>query len=134
MSSSVGPVTAKNSAPKVTVTVVVPECSAWMTEPDTLYKYLPFYTMTIFLVSRVHSSASFKYLFLHELHDGDSPGQNGPPTSNIPQLAQAHVAPLLANGGQKTTNGTGPKKYGSRIDCHRCGIYITLIIFAIFAK
>ena len=49
--------------------------------------------------------------------------QNGPPTSNIPQLAQAHVAPLLANGGVnvKKTNGNGYSKFGSRIDCRRCG-------------
>ncbi|XP_046647691.1 cysteine and glycine-rich protein 2-like [Daphnia pulicaria] len=48
---------------------------------------------------------------------------NGPPTSNIPQLAQAHVAPLLANGGVnvKQTNGNVYSKFGSRIDCRRCG-------------
>lgn len=49
--------------------------------------------------------------------------QNGPPTSNIPQLAQAHVAPLLANGGTsvRQTNGNGYSKFGSKIDCRRCG-------------
>ncbi|XP_032781985.2 cysteine and glycine-rich protein 1 isoform X1 [Daphnia magna] len=48
---------------------------------------------------------------------------NGPPTSNIPQLAQAHVAPLLANGGTsvRQTNGNGYSKFGSKIDCRRCG-------------
>jgi hypothetical protein len=38
-------------------------------------------------------------------------------------LAQAHVAPLLANGGVnvKQTNGNVYSKFGSRIDCRRYG-------------
>ena len=54
----------------------------------------------------------------HDDSQLDKSKKNGPPTSNIPQLAQAHVAPLLANG-PKPANGI--KKYGSRIDCPRCG-------------
>ena len=42
--------------------------------------------------------------------------QNGPPTSNIPHLAQAHVAPLI-NGNRST----GVRKYGSKDTCPRCG-------------
>jgi hypothetical protein len=40
-------------------------------------------------------------------------------------LAQAHVAPLLANGGVnvKKTNGNGYSKFGSKIDCRRCGTF-----------
>ena len=76
------------------------ECWAWMTEPDILYKYL-LYLLSFCLISIC-------------------PIKNGPPTSNIPQLAQAHVAPLLANGNNNVSS-TGPKKYGSRIDCPRCG-------------
>merc|ERR1712071_152283 len=41
---------------------------------------------------------------------------NGPPTSNIPHLAQAHVAPLI-NGNRST----GVRKYGSKDTCPRCG-------------
>ena len=62
-------------------------------------------------------------------HDAQLLEQNGPPTSNIPQLAQAHVAPLLANGGVnvKKTNGNGYSKFGSRIDCRRCGTFIEIL-------
>jgi hypothetical protein len=74
-----------------------------------------FYFPFPWIMGRVHSKIWW-------ITDAD-PWQNGPPTSNIPQLAQAHVAPLLANGGVnvKKTNGNGYSKFGSRIDCRRCG-------------
>lgn len=56
-SSSVDPVMGKNSVPKVTVTAVGLECLAWMTEPDTLYKYLQYHLFSIYFSFFVSSSA-----------------------------------------------------------------------------
>lgn len=49
-SSFADPVMGKNSDPKVTVTAEGPECSAWMTEPDTLYKYLQYHFSFCFII------------------------------------------------------------------------------------
>lgn len=55
---------------------------------------------------------------------GDS-YKNGPPTSNIPAVAQAYIAPKItaqtnSNSSIKQTNGTKPKWGGAEI-CPRCG-------------
>lgn len=42
--------------------------------------------------------------------------KNGPPTSNIPATAQAHMAPKLG-----TTTSTNKPKFGSTDVCPRCG-------------